>query len=265
MLLATWRAACSGATSAITPVRSPPSEADAVDVDVAAAVDDDLVPGAVGEAAQVGMGHQRRRRARDAERDPLGPRPPAVGRRGSQSMQNGRPNGRPHHDFALAVELDGDDLLRSPVREPQAALVPSRRLTHRDTGEKDPCVGRWRRVSTATVPPRGLGLHRDDAKADVVVPPLRLERSRKAERQGQPSSAQQPPRRTREMSPCSLLVAVLFAACRSGSTPPGSLAWYQSRHHSKTLPCMSCRPHGVGGVAADRAARFSDGPSSPPL
>jgi hypothetical protein len=34
---------------------------------------------------------------------------------------------------------------------------------------------------------------------------------------------------------------------RSGSIPPGSRQWYQSRHHSKMLPCISKRPHGLAG------------------
>ena len=43
------------------------------------------------------------------------------------------------------------------------------------------------------------------------------------------------------------VVAVAFASCRSGSVPPGSLAWNQSRHHSTTLPCMSWMPQALGG------------------
>jgi NAD(P)-dependent dehydrogenase (short-subunit alcohol dehydrogenase family) len=64
--------------------------------------------------------------------------------------------------------------------------------------------------------------------------------NRQADRQGQPSSAHEPTRRTREPVPSR-------ASCRSGSTPPGSRAWYQSRHHSKVLPCRSCRPQAFGG------------------
>ncbi len=70
---------------------------------------------------------------------------------------------------------------------------------------------------------------------------------RQADRQGQPSSLQAPPRRTRDQSPVLFCAALDPMVCRSGSIPPGSLAWYQSRHHSKVLPCMSCRPQGFGG------------------
>src|SRR5262249_12516105 len=79
---------------------------------------------------------------------------------------------------------------------------------------------------------------------------------RKADRHGQPSSAQHPPRRTRD---------VALAAYRSGSTPPGSLAWYQSRHHSKVLPCMSYSPQALAGELPTLAARASDRPGSAPL
>src|SRR5262249_41573864 len=72
-------------------------------------------------------------------------------------------------------------------------------------------------------------------------------RNRKADRQGQPSSAQHPPLRTLDKLPVRLRAADLSAAYKSGSTPPGSFAWYQSRHHSKTLPCTSCNPHRFGG------------------
>ena len=41
--------------------------------------------------------------------------------------------------------------------------------------------------------------------------------------------------------------AVAMASCRSGSAPPGSRAWNQSRHHSTTLPCVSWMPQGLAG------------------
>ena len=40
---------------------------------------------------------------------------------------------------------------------------------------------------------------------------------------------------------------VFLASRKSGSTPPGSFWWYQSRHHSYVLPCRSCKPHGLAG------------------
>ena len=50
-----------------------------------------------------------------------------------------------------------------------------------------------------------------------------------------------------ETDPSRFFGVVAFASYRSGSVPPGSLAWYQSRHHSKVLPCMSCSPQALAG------------------
>ena len=38
--------------------------------------------------------------------------------------------------LAVAVEVDGDDLSRPPVRQPQPALVPARRLRYRQAVEQ---------------------------------------------------------------------------------------------------------------------------------
>jgi hypothetical protein len=70
-------------------------------------------------------------------------------------------------------------------------------------------------------------------------------RWRKAHREAQPGSPQALPRRERENVPS--VFGVPFTDDRSGSWPPGNLAWYQSLHHSTTLPCVSCMPHGFGG------------------
>src|SRR5262249_25718528 len=43
--------------------------------------------------------------------------------------------------FAVAVEVDGEDLLFAPVREPQPALVPARRLSHTQAGQQRTCFG----------------------------------------------------------------------------------------------------------------------------
>ena len=47
---------------------------------------------------------------------------------GSQSIENGIVVGTRDLDLAAAGGIDRDDLLRTPVREPQPALVPARRL-----------------------------------------------------------------------------------------------------------------------------------------
>ncbi len=41
------------------------------------------------------------------------------------------------HGLTVAVKVDGDDLLRSPVSEPETALVPARRLAERDPAHQD--------------------------------------------------------------------------------------------------------------------------------
>src|SRR5262245_56023474 len=90
-------------------------------------------------------------------------------------------------------------------------------------------------------------------------------RMRQDDRHGQPSSVHAPPRLTRDTSPVRFFCAVSFAAYKSGSVPPGSLAWYQSRHHSNVLPCMSCRPHALAGYFPTFTALPMEGPSSAPL
>ena len=57
-----------------------------------------------------------------------------------------------------------------------------------------------------------------------------------ADRQRPGVNPQQPPRNTRVEPPSGPI----------GSTPPISFPSYQSEHHSHTLPCMSCKPQGLG-------------------
>ena len=61
-------------------------------------------------------------------------------------MQNGK-DGTRAIDLALALEIDGDDLVRAPVGEPQPALVPARRLAERETGHQDVYVRHQGRVT----------------------------------------------------------------------------------------------------------------------
>src|SRR5918994_4976354 len=41
-------------------------------------------------------------------------------------------------DLASPLDIDGDDLARSPMRKPQTALVPTRRLADHETAQQRP-------------------------------------------------------------------------------------------------------------------------------
>src|SRR5215203_2233398 len=109
-------------------------EAYVADVSVATTVHGNVVPGVVREAAQVGMGYQR----------PVGL--PAQQKPISRRDYDQAPIWQPvdakwerryaDDDFALALEIDGNDLLRAPVREPETLIVPARRLAERDAGQQ---------------------------------------------------------------------------------------------------------------------------------
>src|SRR5438445_1939180 len=43
-------------------------------------------------------------------------------------------------DLAAPLEVDRDDLVGAPAREPQAALVPAGRLSHAEAVQQDPRV-----------------------------------------------------------------------------------------------------------------------------
>ena len=108
-------------------------EAEPVDVDVAAAVDDDLVPAVVGHLARVGMSH----------RGPVGLATREL-RAGHEEAAVGQPvDGPPEtgralsDDLAVAVQVDRDDLTRAPMREPQPALVPAGGFDIRETAQQD--------------------------------------------------------------------------------------------------------------------------------
>ena len=59
---------------------------------------------------------------------------PAVGQPVDRERERRRDAG---DDLAVALEIDGDDLLRAPVGEPQAAVVPARRLADREPGQQN--------------------------------------------------------------------------------------------------------------------------------
>src|SRR5262249_8487460 len=101
-------------------------EVDGVDVDVAAPVDGDLAPAERRDVAKVGVPDAR---AVGLDPDQLSAR--------DQQASIWKPVRRPtksvgafSDDVAVSVEVDRDDLPRSPIREPQTAIVPPRRLGH---------------------------------------------------------------------------------------------------------------------------------------
>ena len=101
-------------------------EVDRVDVDVAASVDGDLAPAVRRDVAEIGVPDAR----------PVGLDADQL-RAGDEHASVREPVRRPTEPLgafsdhlALAVQVDGDDLPRSPVREPQTAVVPPGRLGH---------------------------------------------------------------------------------------------------------------------------------------
>ena len=114
-------------------------EADVVRVGVAPAVDDDLVPGVLGEDAQVGLGRERPV-GLHAEQTPFGGRDDEQGPVG-QPVDAERKRLNLGDDLAPAVEIDGDQLLRAPVGQPETAVVPARRLGEREARRQDLRLG----------------------------------------------------------------------------------------------------------------------------
>ena len=101
-------------------------EVGAVDVDVAARVDDDLV-GAV--VAQCVAGPSGSRRVTDSP----GGDQAAVGQPVDRPAHEGR---AVRHHLGVPVEVDGHDLAHAPVREPEPPVVPAGGLDHREAGEQ---------------------------------------------------------------------------------------------------------------------------------
>ena len=104
----------------------------AVDVDVAAAVHDDLVEVVDAHSAQVGVRHHRAV-GLDAREASAGHQQAPVGQPVDRPPEALRPLG---DDLGVALEVDGDDLLRAPVGEPQAPFVPARRLADHEPGHQ---------------------------------------------------------------------------------------------------------------------------------
>jgi hypothetical protein len=82
-------------------------------------------------------------------------------------------------------------------------------------------------------------------------------RCRKAEREPQASSVQALPRRIREKVPSRFIVR--RTDDRSGSSPPGNFAWYQSRHHVQDA-CNLC---GVPRTFAELCVELKNWPHQP--
>src|SRR6266581_3877421 len=102
-----------------------------VDVGVTTTIHHDLVPAAC-EATQVGMGHQRPVWL-PAQEKSLGTRYDKQAPIG-EPVDGERDRGWDTGDYlAVALDIDGDDLLRAPVREPQTTLMPTRRLADHKT------------------------------------------------------------------------------------------------------------------------------------
>jgi len=71
---------------------------------------------------------------------------------GSQSMENGIGSRHAKYDLTLAGEIDSNDLLHTPVAEPQTILVPTRRLSEPETGQQGDGIttSSWRPTCSAT-------------------------------------------------------------------------------------------------------------------
>ena len=62
------------------------------------------------------------------EQAPVGEERDAVAETGRRTVRD---------DFDVSVEIDSEDLVGPPVREPEAAVVPPGRLDHGETVEQD--------------------------------------------------------------------------------------------------------------------------------
>src|SRR5919204_375024 len=113
-------------------------EADGVQIDVAAAVDHDLIPAVRAETAQVGVPHHgsvglpaHQLLARHEKAAVVKPvdRPPEPRRAFGD-------------DLAPTVEVEGDDLPGAPVGKPESAVVPAWRLADHESAHEHPRFSR---------------------------------------------------------------------------------------------------------------------------
>ena len=116
-------------------------EPDVVDVGVAPTVDDDVVPRVLAETTarsawvtsepSGSWRSSRRSRRRDDQQPPVG-----------QVVDAHREGLDAGDHLALARRIDGDDLVRAPVGDPEPAVVPPRRLGEDQVGKQDVPVAR---------------------------------------------------------------------------------------------------------------------------
>jgi hypothetical protein len=111
------------------------SKGDGGDVHVSPAVNDDVVPAAVPDAAEISVRGGRAIRL-DAQKLLAGDQQASVGQPVDRPTETVvRPDGiNPGRadapNYASAVQLDRNDLAGRPVGEPETALVPAGRLDH---------------------------------------------------------------------------------------------------------------------------------------
>ena len=99
-------------------------EADAVDVDVVATVDHDLVPWSIHDRSELGVQRQRSVRLQSHEATIAAGDDQQLAVRRPVEAERERPHGRDHLDRAGGI--DGQQLLRAPVSQPQASVAPPR-------------------------------------------------------------------------------------------------------------------------------------------
>src|SRR5438132_1297309 len=123
-------ATCRTEPSGVTKTRMPGElaawkvEAEVADVGVAPTVHHHVAPGVARQVAQVGMSHKRAI-VLPAQEQPVahGDDKQAPIRQEAQAHWSALDAG---DDFALALQIDGNDLLSAEVGEPEAAIVPTR-------------------------------------------------------------------------------------------------------------------------------------------
>src|SRR5207249_11962236 len=98
-------------------------------------VHDDLVPGLIGEAAQVGMAHERPVEL-PAQEKALAPRDDEQAAIRQPIDAKWKAKRSADYDLPVAIKIDCHDLLSAPVREPKTILVPTGRFTHREPGQQ---------------------------------------------------------------------------------------------------------------------------------
>jgi hypothetical protein len=102
-----------------------------------AAVDGDFVQ-RFADHSKVGVSDKRSIRLATDEAVTSGHQQPAIRQEVDAVVGRLRPFG---DHFAVAVDVNGSDLLRAPVAEPEAAVMPTRRLVDRATAARTPHAG----------------------------------------------------------------------------------------------------------------------------